>query len=305
VILSGKDRFHYARHYKNDDFVYFLGSFGQVVTVCWDRKANYFHIVHDMFLPLVYLPDFLLRDPAVKFVFPNLLPGCWQMLELLGLGNRIIVLNNEEFIFARHVYYWVNYWWVCDSPEAACKFRDLFRDLLGLGAQRPNMSMWLNRNRGLTRHIWNGDEVIQVLATNWPMMNWTVGSNCRNIAETARMFNRLWCVMAPHGAALTNLLFMQNGTGYCEIQSDISAVNFIQMARVLNLWSLLVRIPHMRHFTGTFVDEHFRKSILPREAIMKIGELSAYLIMKTMADQRPNYTYINTEITVQPASIVL
>jgi hypothetical protein len=109
--------------------------------------------------------------------------------------------------------------------------------------------------------------------------------------------------MAPHGAALTNLLFMQNGTGYCEIQADISGVNFIQIASVLNLWSLLVRIPRMPHFAGTFVDQHFRKWILPRETIMKIGELSAYLVMKTMADQRPNYTYINTEITVQPAKI--
>jgi hypothetical protein len=135
-------------------------------------------------------------------------------------------------------------------------------------------------------------------------MNWTVAPPCHSFVETARLFNSLWFVVAPHGAALTNLLFMQNGTGYCEIQADISRMNFIQMARVLNLWSLLARIPKMPHFGGAMVDRlYVRKWILPRETIMKIGELSAYLTMKTLSRERPDFKYINTEIAVAPWQI--
>jgi hypothetical protein len=301
VLSSGKDRFHFARHYKNSDFDHFRGSFSRIGTFCWDREANYYHTLHDMILPLTFLPDSLLRDPGLHFVFPHLLPFAAEMLEILGLGRRVISLGEGQFIFAREVYHWQRQWAVCDSPEAAAKFRSLFVDLLGLDASAPDLSIWLNRKRGLSRHISNGDEVLNVLQTDWPAMNWTIPPPSRSVAQTARLFNRLWWVVAPHGAALTNLLFMQNRTGYCEIQADISGSSFIQMARVLGLWSLIARIAEMPHFGGgTVAGLYVRQWILPRETIMRIGELSAYLTMNTMKHIRPNVTYVNAEIAVRP-----
>jgi hypothetical protein len=250
VLSVGKTRYHFLRHFTNPDFQFFMGSYRLIVTVCWEANRNFFHVIRNMISPLLLIPDDILHDPSARFVFPRLLPFCEEALKLLGFSDKIIFLGDRDFIFAEHLYHWQWHVPACDCQAGIPKMRDMLRKVLKLDSAPTNISAWINRESHLPRHLWNGDEIFETLRDNWPRMNWTEFTHFHSFADTVLSFNQFSFLLAPHGAALTNVMFMQNGTGYCEIQSDTSRNGFMRLARTLNIWVLLVRIPRMLYFGG-------------------------------------------------------
>jgi hypothetical protein len=97
-----------------------------------------------------------------------------------------------------------------NTPQWACDFlRKSFQPAKG-----PARSLYISRKRAHGRRVRNQSEVLAAL----PGFE-AVELEAKTVQEQAQLFASADCVVAPHGAGLTNLLFCQPGTRVIEIFS--------------------------------------------------------------------------------------
>ncbi|MGB5969408.1 MAG: glycosyltransferase family 61 protein [Spirulinaceae cyanobacterium] len=92
--------------------------------------------------------------------------------------------------------------------------RSLFKEEIKLGKQQTPKRIYVQRGKVKRRKVVNEKKVISLLAS-YGFQPVTMES--KTIKEQAEIFAQAEAIIAPHGAALTNLLFIQPGTKVIEL----------------------------------------------------------------------------------------
>lgn len=178
---------------------------------------NYYHwmcgtlpflATYKKYMPLDHIDYFYIGEEGVsKFhleslaragISPDqiLLNACTSDRILAGITNRFIGLNDpisyNSYIFTR----------------------ELFSDFLKCTSQKPERRIYVKRGKVARRQVVNEKLVLEFLGKN----NFEiVQMDGKSIEEQARIFSSAEIIIAPHGAALTNLLFVSSETSIIEI----------------------------------------------------------------------------------------
>jgi hypothetical protein len=163
--------------------------------------GSYFHWITDA-LPRLRILE-LVGSSDVQLLVPDrLAPWQTRSLELAGIDLRQLVpfsgrLRAETLVWPRpaaltgHI------------PRWACSW---LRERFVRPGARPRLRLYLTR-RGHARQVTNEDEVVSVLR---PLGFDVVDPGTSSFDEQIAMFADAEVVIAPHGGALTNVVFGQN-----------------------------------------------------------------------------------------------
>jgi hypothetical protein len=143
----------------------------------------------------------------------------------------------------------INDWRYAPRPASYAFLRDLYADAL---SDNPARSSRIFVDRGTTRQnrqLRNSGEVAAILERRYSVKR--VMMDNLAIPEQADIFHNADLIIAPHGAALTNLAFCRPGTKVFELFSP----NFL-----LGFYSDLARATGLHH-VGVIgeVDDHLRR----------------------------------------------
>ena len=103
------------------------------------------------------------------------------------------------------------------SREAYLFTRNLFRDECNVGIKHEKTRIYVKRGNATRRRVINEAEVIDLLEQYGFQ---AVEMDNKTVKEQAETFANAEAIVAPHGAALTNLLFAQSNTKVIEIFPD-------------------------------------------------------------------------------------
>jgi hypothetical protein len=175
--------------------------------------VSYYHYLVDVLPRLALLEE--LDDPPEKLYVPASLPHQQQLLELLGIPpERIIDADKVRHLQAETLV-------APGLPDSDLKTPPwmvafLRGRLLPPGARRVagrRLYVTRGRRRG-SRVVTNEDELVGVLE---PLGFHVVDPGRLPVVEQIRTFAEADWVVAPHGAALTNLAFASRGASVVEL----------------------------------------------------------------------------------------
>lgn len=177
---------------------------------------NYYHWFADV---LTRLHDLLpLSEPKLQVILPSGMSP-WQMhsLELLGLPLDRCVFHSgkrpwrvEKLLYISPVTMTGNH-----TPESLFWLRNTLLSKLGLSLQSAGWrKIYLTRKGARSRHILNEEEYLPLLKNRGIEV---VDCAQLSLEEQIRLFSEARCVIAPHGAALTNILYAPTGAKIFEI----------------------------------------------------------------------------------------
>jgi capsular polysaccharide biosynthesis protein len=102
------------------------------------------------------------------------------------------------------------------SNESCVFLRDLFGQSASRLSSGKKRRLYISRNRAAARRLLNEDEVLTVLR---PLGFEVISLEDLSVASQVEMFSAAECVIAPHGAGLTNLVFCSPGTKVLDLFS--------------------------------------------------------------------------------------
>jgi capsular polysaccharide biosynthesis protein len=106
--------------------------------------------------------------------------------------------------------------WAATPSEIASKLRDRFRKYFGsIGS--GDKKFYISRQKALQRRLVNEEELLPIILDNGFE---TVFAEDLSFKEQAKLFGEANCILAVHGAGLTNMLFASAGARVYEIQLD-------------------------------------------------------------------------------------
>jgi len=179
--------------------------------------SNYYHWHCDVLTRLVWaLPQFPLET---LIILPPALTS-WQKrsLELIGLKSSRCVTYKGRRPWEVEKLVWASPLTMTGDhePQSLQKLRQTVFD--HLEDKMPQVSgtrkLYLTRRNTLSRRVTNEDKVLPILLENGFEV---VDCGQLSYDEQVRMFSEAGVVVAPHGAALTNLLWSPQGTRVLEI----------------------------------------------------------------------------------------
>jgi capsular polysaccharide biosynthesis protein len=142
-----------------------------------------------------------------------------ETLRLLGIANnQLINTEDYEFVSAKElVVPFHEIGWRMEYPKWVCDFlRGAFlRIATPEGLADPMRRLYISREDAQWRRVINELEVMQVLE---PLGFRRITLGQATFPEQVRLFQDAEVVVAPHGAALSNLVFCQPGTKVIEFQ---------------------------------------------------------------------------------------
>ncbi|MDA0767430.1 MAG: glycosyltransferase family 61 protein, partial [Verrucomicrobia bacterium] len=148
---------------------------------------------------------------------------------------------------------------ISPQPLGKVDFADVeyIRKLFGIWPSQPTRRIYISRGDSWRRRILNEEAIIDYLADNGFEVHTLAGLS---IAEQATLFSQAELVIAPHGAALTNLLFAP------------------PTCRVLELFASNYLFPHYRDLSETCgLDYHAHISPNPTDAPDSSADLKTLL----------------------------
>ena len=117
-----------------------------------------------------------------------------------------------------------------DPIPAECRWlRDRMRQRIDTSADRPTR-IYISREDATTRKVGNADEVRAVLNTH-DFETYVLSE--LSVAEQIRLFADADCVVSPHGAGLTNVVY-SNDISIVELFGDERVATFARLATMLN-----------------------------------------------------------------------
>lgn len=186
---------------------------GQVGVLAARGDVSYFHYLTDVLPRLALLEE--LESPPDLLYLPTSLPHQGQLIELLGIPReRIIDADQVRHLQAEILL-------VPGLPDADLKIPPwvvgFLRDrLLPRGARSiPGRRLYVSRgDRRGSRIVINEGEVVQALSE---LGFDVIDPGAMPVAQQIRAFSEAEWIVAPHGAALTNLVFASPGASVLEL----------------------------------------------------------------------------------------
>jgi len=166
---------------------------------------NYYHFIVDCCLRYNLLVSIGAINKETK-ILVHQEPRKWQYdyLKLLGINEEQIVNTEKRTIQVRNL--------IVGSP---CRNRflvskdaiDCLRNTLNLTPVKQELKLYLSRRDDNIRRVINDDEVGTMLGDYGYQ---TVNCSKLSIEEQIEMFSKAKSIIAPHGAAITNIIYSKN-----------------------------------------------------------------------------------------------
>jgi capsular polysaccharide biosynthesis protein len=185
---------------------------GVTATIGARYASSYHHWMFDL-LPRL---DVLVRSgvPFDRLLAPDALGFQRETLDAAGFpAPRRISATPDTYLLAERLVVPSMPGTPGQAPPAACAYlRRLFAS--ALGERRQFRRLYVSRNDTSRRHLTNEAELVAALE---PLGFESVTMSGRSVAEQAALFAEAEVVVAPHGGALTNIVFCQPGTKVVEL----------------------------------------------------------------------------------------
>lgn len=207
---------------------------GRVGVLAARGDVSYYHYLTDVLPRLLLLEEL---GGADRLYVPASLPHQKQLLELLGIpSERVIDADRVRHLQAQTLV-------VPGLPDADLKtppwvISFLRARLLPAGVGRlPGRRLYITRGRRrASRIVTNEDEVVRALE---PLGFVVIDPGSLPVAEQIRAFAQAEWIVAPHGAALTNLAFASPGAAVVEL----FAPDYVQGC----YWKIAACLPGVRY----------------------------------------------------------
>jgi capsular polysaccharide biosynthesis protein len=179
-------------------------------------SSNYFHWMYDV-LPRVHLLEksHLLPEIDQFIIGDRLLPFQIETLEAMGIPqNKLLLAQNQFHVKSARL--------IAPSlpgipgcvPQWVCEF--LRQKLLPVPESKAAHKIYISRSLATQRRILNEAQIVEYLVQQ-DFQIYTLEH--LSVAEQARIFATADLIVAPHGAALSNLVFCRPQTKLIEIFS--------------------------------------------------------------------------------------
>lgn len=187
------------------------GTFGVIST---GRMANYYHWLNDC-LPRLWLLD---QQPECRFrlVIPETTcPFHIESLSLLGFGaDRLVRFGNDHWQVERLLVPSLVNQASQTNPTATRWLRDRILLATGAASSKCVRRLYISRRLATKRRLTNEGEIVELLKSRGFE---EVASENLSFAEQVRLFSEAEVVVGPHGAGLTNVMFMPAGGSLVEL----------------------------------------------------------------------------------------
>ena len=208
------------------------GKYNGAIHLLTGELNNYYHWLMDLVARIE--PESYGRN--LKFPClpgPLLVPGAWRDLQpsppheyqtasldlLLHPNATRRGMSPPECVFVKYLNYMPRAGGAFDpNPSVLAIFDELRRAVLG-DQPRPgnNRKLYLSRREVTGRRMTNEPAIIEMVqAAGYEIVN----PGALSFADQITLFDHASHIIAPHGAALTNILFCRPGTVVCELHMD-------------------------------------------------------------------------------------
>jgi hypothetical protein len=219
----------------------YVGVYEHVIALCHDWAGNFYHVMVDI-ISLVFLcpPELISKAVIPMKQVPNFAS------ELMNGTLNFLVIPAGGYVYGERVY-------IIDPmdvsiPLALVRLRNFAEKKYSIGRIPPTKYHLINRQAG-ARQLANMEELRLLLFGRMPQYPWEIGSFKKSIAEAAVTFDSIRVCVAAHGAGTTNVVFMQKGTLFVNIESVRMGFWTLNMTRALGVHIVFARLNEMNHFS--------------------------------------------------------
>lgn len=193
-------------------------------------KINYFHWMCDS-LPRLMILKKLSTNYNFKIIIPDETPS-YVSDSLTSLGLTFFYFKSSEYLKISNLYH-INYLAISGFSHPA--INELTADLkISCLPNTKRKKYYLSRNQTIKRSIANEHELIRLLDQYGFEI---IHTENKTFHEQLQVFSECDILISPHGAGLTNMLFMPKGSRIIEIghsQIDKQPLCYWQLANQLN-----------------------------------------------------------------------
>jgi capsular polysaccharide biosynthesis protein len=187
---------------------------GTVIVLAARADVSYYHFLLDVLPRLALVEDLLTRSDA-RLYLPMSLPFQRELVELIGIDPcRVIDSDAAQHIRADQLI-------VPGLPDPALRTPRWTVDFLRRRLPRPPVSPGTRRRIYLTRGTEPGNRIVVNEAALVGLLMRAgfeaIDSGRLSVVDQIRLFSEAELIVAPHGGALTNLLFAEPGTAVVEL----------------------------------------------------------------------------------------
>jgi hypothetical protein len=194
----------------------------------------YYHWMHDVLGQLYKVLDTV--PDEVRFIVPRDLNGTHlELLGRLGLGDRLCYYDKGTVLEVEKLYYApppvITRF---DEPHSATWLSRRLREAYGCSGEAGTKRIYISRDKAKMRRIVNETLLKEKILD--PLGFEMIYAEDLPLCEQARLFAEAGLVMAPHGAAFTNLYFCGPGTQVVELfLTNESQTHYWSMCEALGL----------------------------------------------------------------------
>ena len=231
-LLYKYNRYSGLRLIKNNS-IKLIKNLSSYVLVTDEWSTNYFHFLCDVLPRLLIAKANLGRE--FRLILPeNIAEKYKEAFELFGFNQYTIIKSSElvfvpNLIMPTHVFRPSGVF----SPNMLSFLVDNINHVVAncnsnLGSDFSRI--YISRSKASSRKVLNEDEVLPILLENDFKI---VYAEDLSFIEQVQMFSSCNILVSPHGAGLTNMLFMPTGSVILELRNNTEAPNntFLRLAK--------------------------------------------------------------------------
>lgn len=256
----------------------------RIAVLAQKGASNYYHWMTEV-LPKMQL----LKESKVDFdlvYVPYWAPFQKESLDQSGISeDKVIFANDKQFLESNTVIipsFPSNSQF---SPDWVLRFlRETFLENCLLTQERPKKRIFLSRKNSPSRLVSNEEELSKLLKERYEIS--TVVLDGLSIKEQAKLFSEAELIVAPHGAALTNIVFARPETAVVELFSYRLDQTFFKLSHQLQLKYIPVIALPTEEKKKLFEDRAFYKKMQGQEGFIN-GRFDVDLILSTLDSLLP------------------
>ena len=188
---------------------------------------------------LLIIPKEFFENSLIYIPFPH--SFIYESLKLLDFPiNNIITIQENELLFIKKYYTILPIRCIEFNGFLLLNLRKLIVNKLNLDQIKPFKYYFYNR-KSLYRNISNFNELFKDIKKNYPNIKWFNNDLPIKIIDQFKLFNKLKLFISIHGAAFSNILFMQPNTTIIEIQVERWVDNFLWISSFSNIHHIIGR----------------------------------------------------------------
>lgn len=225
-----------------------VGAYENVIAVGHSQIKNYAHYFLDALSPLIIFPEEIRQKSfIIGFGIKTLVQ---ETLESLGFENKIIFLEQGEWIYCKNLYVAVD-----PRPHlshygyAFNKLSKQLRKFYKVDTIIPSKYLLVNRESKI-RSIYNFDELFAAVKQRFPDKPWKKGPDLiATIRETAILWSKVKFVFMPTGSGPVKCLFMAKRTAMVLAFADMFDTSVLMHVGTVNVYCIVFTVKNMKHFS--------------------------------------------------------